>query len=115
MPKTEIEKCPCGGKTLICKPLGGISGWVLRCEKTCCFEMGSHPNWNTPEHLEKLITAWNTREGGNGVCADCNYRKLYTAAEKQVKELEMFEKIVRDMYPKYMVVVDGAVKLALKG
>ncbi|MEA1883754.1 MAG: Lar family restriction alleviation protein [Thermotogota bacterium] len=60
----ELKPCPfCGGKVLICVPLEGVSGYVIRCELPGCCEKSSRRDETTKEDLEKLIESWNNRSG----------------------------------------------------
>ncbi len=74
----ELLPCPCcNGKTIICKPLHQITGWVIRCTKACCLEMGLSTGQDSHEDLEKLIAAWNRRF----VCLDRNQEKVFAGDE----------------------------------
>ncbi len=62
----ELKPCPfCSRKAIICKPLGEISGWVIRCEIWGCCEKGLGPSLDKKIDLIRLIKAWNKRAKEN--------------------------------------------------
>ena len=50
--------CPfCGSEAIICKPLEGMTGYVIRCKEWGCCEKSNGTD------LDELIRKWNTRLG----------------------------------------------------
>ncbi|WP_372856090.1 Lar family restriction alleviation protein [Pedobacter sp.] len=51
----NLKPCPvCGNRPLLCSPLEGISGYVIRCKEWDCFLMEG-------ENLDELVLKWNGR------------------------------------------------------
>ena len=54
----ELKECPfCGGRTVICAPIEGIVGYVIKCETVNCCEMTSSDS----DNLDQLKARWNQR------------------------------------------------------
>lgn len=52
----ELKRCPfCGGQAVICAPIEGIVGYVIRCEAANCCEMTSSDN------SDQIMARWNQR------------------------------------------------------
>ena len=50
-----LRLCPfCGQKPVICKPIEGLTGYVIRCSTNSCIEM-------IGGHLGALCDRWNNR------------------------------------------------------